>query len=133
MTNPPLTPLETSIVDRIALEAGAQPAAAAVWLFGSRARGASTEFSDLDIAIEFSSSETPAIRAWLDRVRQDAEDPVADQWPGFVNLVGLYAGDVDPRLARRVHEEGLILWQRGMPAGGAASAARSRTREPARP
>jgi predicted nucleotidyltransferase len=132
MTTSPLTPLETSIVDRIALEAGAQPAAAAVWLFGSRARGASTEFSDLDVAIEFSSAETPAMRAWLERVRHEAETAVADQWPGFVDLVGLYAGDVDRRLARRVHEEGLILWQRGVPAGGAASAARSPTREPAR-
>lgn len=123
MTTSPLTPLEASIVARIAQEAGAQPAAAAVWLFGSRARGASTEFSDLDVAVEFSSAETPAMRAWLDQVRRDAEAPVADQWPGFVNLVGLFAGDVDGRLARRVHEDGLILWQRGLPVGSAAPAA----------
>lgn len=132
MTNSPLTPLETSIVDRIALRAGAHPAAAAVWLFGSRARGASTEFSDLDIAIEFSSAETPAMRAWLERVRHAAEAPVADQWPGFVNLLGLYAGDADERLARRVRSEGLMVWRRGTPVGGSASSAAVRTSEPAR-
>jgi predicted nucleotidyltransferase len=132
MTTSPLTPLEASIVARIAREAGAQPAAAAVWLFGSRARGASTEFSDLDVAVEFSSAETPALRAWLEGVRREAEAPVADQWPGFVNLVGLYVGDVDSRLARRVRAEGLILWRRSTPVGNAASAASPRTGEPAR-
>jgi hypothetical protein len=120
MTTSPLTPLEASIVARIAREAGAQPAAAAVWLFGSRARGTSTEFSDLDVAIEFSSAETPAMRAWLEGVRREAEAPVADQWPGFVNLVGLYAGEIDTRLAQRVRSEGLILWQRSTAVGNAA-------------
>jgi hypothetical protein len=132
MTTSPLTPLEASIVARIAREAGAQPAATAVWLFGSRARAASTEFSDLDVAVEFSSAESPAMRAWLERVRHDAETPVADQWPGFVNLVGLYAGDVDSRLTHRVRSEGLILWQRSTPVGDAASAAPPRTSEPVR-
>lgn len=131
MTTPPLTPLEESIVARIAQATGAQPAATAVWLFGSRARGESTEFSDLDVAVEFSSAETMAMRAWLEQVRHDAETPVADQWPGFVNLVGLYAGDVDSRLARRVHSEGLVLWQRTTPVGSAAPAATPRTSEPA--
>lgn len=130
MTTSPLTPLEASIVARVAQKAGAQPAAAAVWLFGSRARGASTEFSDLDIAVEFSSAETPSMRAWLEEVRRDVEAPVADQWPGFVNLVGLFAGDVDARLVRRVHEEGLILWQRGLPVSASASPASPAARAP---
>lgn len=130
MTTSPLTPLEASIVARIAQDAGAQPAAAAVWLFGSRARGASTEFSDLDNAVEFSSAETPAMRAWLEQVRRDVEAPVAEQWPGFVNLLGLFAGDVDARLVRRVHEEGLILWQRGLPLGASASPASPAARAP---
>lgn len=106
----------------IAREAGAQPDAASVWLFGSRARGRSNEDSDLDVAVEFSAPETPALRAWLERVRREAEAPIADQWPGFVNLVGLYADDADQRLARRVHEEGVSLWQRAAPAHGAAAA-----------
>jgi hypothetical protein len=127
MTTSTLTPLEESIVARIAREARAQPAATAVWVFGSRARGASTEHSDLDVAVEFASAETPALRAWLEQVRRAAEAPIADQWPGFVDLVGLYAGDVDSRLATRVHSEGFALWQRGAPARdapvGAARAA----------
>jgi hypothetical protein len=133
MTTSPLTPLEASIIDHIAREAGAQPAATAVWLFGSRARGASTEDSDLDVAVELSTAETPALRAWLERVRREAEAPVADQWPGFVNLVGLYAADVDSRLAQRIHSEGLALWQRTTPARGATSAAASRRNQPTRP
>jgi len=132
MTTSPLTPLEASIVARIARGSGAQPAATSVWLFRSRARGASTEFSDLDVAVEFSSAETPAMRGWLERVRHDAETPVADQWPGFVNLVGLYARDVDSRLAQRVRSEGLVLWQQSTPIGGAALTAPPRTSEPAR-
>jgi hypothetical protein len=132
MTTSPLTPLEASIVTHIAREASEQPAATAVWLFGSRARGASAEFSDLDVAVEFSSAETPAMRGWLERVRHDAETPVADQWPGFVNLVGLYAGDLDARLAQRVRSEGLVLWRRGTPVGDPASAASLRPGEPAR-
>ncbi len=131
MTISPLTPLEASIVARIATEAGAQPAATAVWVFGSRARGASTEHSDLDVAVEFSSEETPALRAWLERVRRAAEAPVADQWPGFVDLVGLYAADVDSRLARRVHLEGSALWRRGVQVGDTAPAAIPSTTPPA--
>ncbi len=112
MTSVALTPLEESIVARIAREALGQPAAAAVWVFGSRARGASTENSDLDVAVEFNSEETPALRAWRAQARRIAEEPVADQWPGFVDLVGLYAGDVDSRLAQRVYMEGSELWRR---------------------
>lgn len=112
MTTSALTPLEASIIARISLAAGAQPAAVVVWLFGSRARGASGEYSDLDVAVEFSSEETPALRAWIERVRREAEAPVADQWPGFVDLVGLYAGDVDSRLVGRVRSEGAALWRR---------------------
>jgi predicted nucleotidyltransferase len=132
VTTSALTPLEESIIARIAREARAQPAATAVWVFGSRARGASTEFSDLDVAVEFSSVETPAMRACIERVRHDAETPVADQWPGFVDLVGLYAGDVDARLARRVRSEGLVLWRRGTPVGDSASSEAVRMGEPAR-
>lgn len=109
---PTLTPLEASIASRLASEAGAQPAATAVWLFGSRARGASTEDSDLDVAVEFSAPETSALRDWLERVRRALEEPIADQCPGFVDLVGLYADDVDARLTRHIREEGVILWQR---------------------
>lgn len=111
MTDAPLTPLERQIALRIAREAQRQPAATGVWVFGSRARGASTEDSDLDIAVEFAAAETRPLREWLDRVRREAEEPVVDQWPGFVNLVGLYADDIDPRLAKRVRAEGVIVWK----------------------
>ena len=129
----PLTPLEASIAALVAEHAEAQPSATAVWLFGSRARGASSEDSDLDIAVEFSAAETPALRAWLERVRREAEAPVTDQWPGFVNLVGLYADDVDPRLAQRVHTEGLAYWQRTAPVRDTAPVAAPRAIRPARP
>ena len=124
MTRSPLTPLEASIVDRVARQAKAQPAADAVWVFGSRARGASTEDSDLDVAVEFSSAESAGLRDWLDRVRRDAESAVVDQWPGFVNLVGLYSAEPDPRLAERVHSEGLVLWRRTLPAESASTVQR---------
>lgn len=113
MTRTPLTPLERLIVSHIAREAEAEPAAIGVWVFGSRARGASTEDSDLDVAVEFAAAEAPPLRDWLERVRRAAEEPVVDQWPGFVNLVGLFADDIDRRLARRVYAEGVAVWRRG--------------------
>lgn len=133
MTASPLTPLEASIIALIARAAGAQPAATAVWLFGSRARGASTEDSDLDIAVEFSWAETPALRTWLEHVRREAEAPVADQWPGFVNLVGLYADDVDQRLARRIRAEGIAVWRQTVATAGATAAVTGPSISPARP
>jgi len=45
-------------------------------------------------------------------VRRVAEEPVVDQWPGFVNLIGLYAGDIDTCLARQVRAEGVAVWVR---------------------
>lgn len=68
--------------------------------------------SDLDVAVEFDAPETTALRAWLEELRVEAEAPLVDQWPGFVNLVGLFAIDPDPRLARRVRDEGLLIWER---------------------
>lgn len=114
----PLTPLEQQIVFQIARQAEAEPSAVGVWVFGSRARGASTEDSDLDIAVEFAAAEAPPLRDWLERVRRAAEEPVVDQWPGFVNLVGLYADDIDPRLAWQVRSEGVVVWRRGQAANG---------------
>jgi len=108
----PLTPLERQIVGQVAQQAQGQPAAVGVWVFGSRARGASTEDSDLDIAVEFAAPETRPLREWLEHVRRAAEEPVVDQWPGFVNLIGLYAGDIDTRLARQVRAEGIAVWVR---------------------
>ncbi len=108
-----LTPLEQQIASFTAARAEARRGTRRVWVFGSLARGASTEHSDLDIAIEFQDAETVESRAWLEDVRVAAEAPVVDQWPGFVNLVGLYANDTDTRLAKRVHAEGVLIWERG--------------------
>jgi predicted nucleotidyltransferase len=114
----PLTPLERQIVLQIAKRADNEPAAVAVWVFGSRARGASTEDSDLDVAVEFTAPAASALRSWLDDVRRSAEEPLVDQWPGYVNLVGLYADDVDPRLAQQVRAEGFTVWRRGQVGSG---------------
>lgn len=115
MTLPVLTPLETAIVARVAQAAEARPEAEAVWVFGSRARAASDEWSDLDIAVQFGCAETPALRLWLEQVRQAAVEAIADQWPGFLDLVGLYAAEADGRLAARVRAEGTALWRRAAP------------------
>jgi predicted nucleotidyltransferase len=112
----PLTPLERQIASEIARQAQSEPAAVAVWVFGSRARGASTEDSDLDVAVQFAAAQTQPLREWLESVRRAAEEPVVDQWLVFVNLVGLYADDIDPRLAQRVRAEGEVVWQRERPA-----------------
>lgn len=109
----PLTPLEQRVVAMIARRAEQQPAAIALWVFGSRARGDSDESSDLDLAVEFSSAETPALRQWIDRVRQEVEAAVLDDsCPGLLDLVGLYPNDIDPRLSRQVRAEGSLVWQR---------------------
>lgn len=119
MIGPPLTPLEQQILRDVAERAQSQAAAERVWVFGSRARAASDEWSDLDIAVEFSTGETPALRAWLDGVRRDVEEPLLPAWAGLIDLVGLYAGDFDPRLARQVHADGRVVWER-VHAGAAA-------------
>jgi predicted nucleotidyltransferase len=107
-----LTPLEIQLTALIAQRASTNPSTMRVWVFGSRARGASTQNSDLDVAVEFDAAEATELRAWLETLRVEAEAPVVDQWPGFLNLVGLYANDPDPRLARRVRAEGLLIWER---------------------
>ncbi len=109
----PLTPLEVQLTARVTQGASTIPGAVRVWVFGSRARGASTQDSDLDVAVEFAMPESPTLRARLDALRVEAEAPVVDQWPGFLNLVGLYSDDPDPRLVRRIREEGLLIWERG--------------------
>jgi predicted nucleotidyltransferase len=112
MNGTALTSLERQLAALVAARAALQPASERVWVFGSRARGASTEFSDLDIAVEFSVPGSPELRRWLDCLRVETEAPVADQWPGFVNLTGLFAEDADSRLLHRVREEGLLVWAR---------------------
>jgi len=106
----------------IAQRASSNPSALRVWVFGSRARGASTQNSDLDVAVEFDEAEAAELRAWLEALRVEAEAPVVDQWPGFVNLVGLYANDPDPRLARRIRAEGLLIWERVTTRAGTGTA-----------
>jgi predicted nucleotidyltransferase len=108
----PLSPLERQLAALIASRAAMRPAVERVWIFGSRARGASTEHSDLDVAIEFSTPESADSRRWLEQLRAEAEAPVADQWPGFLDLVGLFPDDGDPRLRHRILAEGLIVWER---------------------
>lgn len=112
MTGPPLTPLEQRIVRQLAQHAQRQPAATRVWVFGSRARGNSHEESDLDLAVEFGTAENAELRAWLDGVRRELEEPLLGQHSGFIDLLGLYAGDPDSRLGQQVRAEGRILWQR---------------------
>lgn len=68
--------------------------------------------------MEFAAAEAPGLRDWLESVRRAAQEPVVDQWPGFVDLVGLYAGDVDARLARQVRAEGVVVWERHRAAQG---------------
>lgn len=113
MTGSPLTPLEQRIVRQLAQLAQRQPAATRVWVFGSRARGDSHEESDLDLAVEFGTAETAELRAWLDGVRRELEEPLLGQHSGFIDLLGLYAGDPDHRLAQQVRAEGRVIWQRG--------------------
>lgn len=113
-----LTPLEVRLTALITQRASARCDVVRVWVFGSRARGSSTPDSDLDVAVEFNAAESTERRAWLESLRIETEAPLVDQWPGFVNLVGLYAGDRDGRLARRIRAEGLPIWERASgPAG----------------
>jgi predicted nucleotidyltransferase len=122
LTGSALSPLEQQIAALVARRAANEPSAIAVWVFGSRARGDSMLESDLDIAVEIDAAESPAHRAWLEQVRREAEEPVAQSWPGMVDLVGLYRDDADPRLARQVRAEGRLIWRRSqLPANGSCA------------
>jgi predicted nucleotidyltransferase len=112
--------LAADIAERAAL----RPDVRQVWTFGSRARGASTEYSDLDVAIECSEPESADLGLWLERIRAAAEAPVAEQWPDLVNLVSLFPDDGDPRLRNRILAEGMIVWDRESATGGLTANAR---------
>lgn len=73
----------------------------AVYLYGSCARGDSSEFSDIDVAVE---STTPLPRGTLVRLRERLEE---SRIPYRVEVIDLSAAD--PCFRRRVLEEG-IRW-----------------------
>jgi predicted nucleotidyltransferase len=124
MNSSVLTPLERQLAADIAERAALRPDVRQVWTFGSLARGASTEYSDLDVAIECSEPESADLGLWLERIRAAAEAPVAEQWPDLVNLVSLFPDDGDPRLRNRILAEGMIVWDRESATGGLTANAR---------
>ena len=73
----------------------------AVYLYGSCARGDSSEFSDIDVAVE---SAAPLPRGTLAKLRERLEE---SRIPYRVEVIDLNA--VEPSLRRRVLEEG-IRW-----------------------
>jgi uncharacterized protein len=74
---------------------------AAVYLYGSCARGDSSEFSDIDVAVE---SATPLPRGTFAKLRERLEE---SRIPYRVEVIDLNAAD--PSFRRRVLEEG-IRW-----------------------
>ncbi len=69
-----------------------------IYLFGSRARGSASEYSDYDIAIE---SDTP-IRSKLSHVKTLIEDSTI---PYKIDLIDLSKA---PYLTQTVREEGVV-------------------------
>ncbi len=69
-----------------------------IYLFGSRAKGSASEYSDYDIAIE---SDTP-IRSKLSHVKTLIEDSTI---PYKIDLIDLSKA---PYLAQTVREEGIV-------------------------
>ena len=76
-----------------------------IWLFGSRARGTATPFSDIDIAVEMSESEADG----LTMARFEIEESLI---PQKVDLVDLKQAPYLKEIARRVG----IRWQWGIKA-----------------
>ena len=69
-----------------------------IYLFGSRAKGSASEYSDYDIAIE---SDTP-IRSKLSHVKTLIEDSTI---PYKIDLIDLFQA---PYLAQTVRKEGIV-------------------------
>ncbi len=76
----------------------------AVYLFGSRARGAARRFADIDIAIALDAGDRPVPRDLLALLREQVEE---SHIPYRVDLVDLY--HADPSLRDEVAREG-VRW-----------------------
>jgi predicted nucleotidyltransferase len=96
------------------LIAGLPPEAEALVLFGSRARGQATEFSDLDIAVVFCGDTPYGVR---DRdvfeLGFETQDEFGDsEFASRIQLLPIYQGDRAKPIWRSIRDEGIELWNR---------------------
>lgn len=109
--------MRTSPTEKLIFEkliAGLPPEAEAVVLFGSRARGEATEYSDLDIAVVL-SGDTPygARDRELFDLGFETQDQFADsQYASRIQILPIYSRDKARPIWRSIREEGIELWNR---------------------
>lgn len=106
------TPTEKLIFDQ--LIAGLPPEADAMILFGSRARGKSTEHSDLDIAVVL-AGDTPygASDRDLFELGFEIQEQFTDsEYASRIQILPIYRRDQAKPIWRSIREEGIELWNR---------------------
>ncbi len=105
-----LSPFERQTLTRLISELSRLPEVRSIVLFGSRARGASTEGSDLDVAVVLDDVDRPTVHA-VEQAKWRALPPEAFL---YVNLVTLSPKQLESqgRFSLTLQREGILLWTR---------------------
>ncbi len=108
------SPMETEIIRRLAAELlWAGIPVRALRVFGSRARGHSSEQSDLDIAVELDAPPNPALTRRVMQLGRALSLPPEAGIPGLrVQVVPFFEGEDRTPLARAIAQEAETLWTR---------------------
>ena len=93
---------EILALDRLVEQLARHPEVVRVWLFGSRARGDQRERSYIDLAIEAPAASP---RTWLELCR------LAEEADTLLRIDLVRLEEATPELARRVREEGRVLYE----------------------
>ena len=108
------SPMETEIIRRLAAELlRAGIPVRVLRVFGSRARGHSTEQSDLDIAVALDSPPDPALTRRVMQLGRALSLPPEVRIPGLrVQVVPFFEGEEMTPLAWAIAHEAETLWTR---------------------
>jgi predicted nucleotidyltransferase len=103
-----MDPIDSVLLNRIISTVEKDPAIEKLYLFGSRARGTATAFSDMDIAIICTDA------AAVDRV---ALNKAAMWYDGhvsytYVHTLEFETDDHPLHVSSSIRKEGILLWQR---------------------
>ena len=96
------------MTDPILLTAQKDPAIERIYLFGSRARGTATAFSDMDIAV-ICNDPTRVNRVALNIAAEQVDAPVSYT---YIQTQTFQTDNHPLHVSSSIKKEGVLLWQR---------------------